>query len=63
MVPSTPRPELPDALLELVLEGPAVRAERVAEVARRLAAGDRPDADELADALVRDTRAQLDVGA
>jgi hypothetical protein len=63
MQASTPPTDVPDGLVEQLLDGPVVRPERIAEVERRLAAGDHPAADEVADALVRDARALLDVGA
>ena len=63
MVPPTPPSDVPDGLLEKLLDGPSLRPERIAEVTRRLAAGDHPDADEVAEAVVRDARALLDVGA
>jgi hypothetical protein len=63
MQPSTPRTDVPDGLVERLLDGPVVRPERIAAVARRLAAGEQPGADEVAEAVVRDARALLDVGA
>jgi hypothetical protein len=50
-------------MLERVLGYPSVRPERIAEVCRLLAAGESACADDVADAVVRDSRALLDVGA
>jgi hypothetical protein len=60
---STPPTDVPDGLVEHLLDGPSVRPDRIADVARRLASGDQPGAHEVADAVVRDARALLDVGA
>jgi len=57
MVITTPLPELPDGLVELLCDGPSVRPDRVAEVTRRMRSGEHPGADEVAAAVVADARA------
>jgi hypothetical protein len=53
MVRTTPAPELPDGLVDLLLVGPVLRPDRIA-AGRRRAAGAPVDAIELADAVVAD---------
>lgn len=52
MVATAPLPELPAGLVELLCDGPSVRPHRIAEVTRRLAAGEHWGADEVAAAVV-----------
>jgi hypothetical protein len=51
MATTTPAPEVPDGLVEHVLDGPAVRPHAI-EAGRRRAAGGPLDADRIADAVV-----------
>lgn len=54
MVAATSTPELPDGLVELLLDGKVLRADRIAECRRRLREGYQPSAAALAEAFVRD---------
>ena len=44
--------DLPDGLVQRIADSPGVRPDRLAEARERMAAGDQPDADELADRMV-----------
>lgn len=46
--------ELPDGLVQLLLDGKLLRPERIAECRRRLAEGPPHDARAVADAMVRE---------
>lgn len=44
--------ELPDGLIERIQQTPGVRLDRLAEARERMAAGDQPTADDLANRMV-----------
>jgi hypothetical protein len=44
--------DLPDGLIERIQQTPGVRLDRLAEARERMAAGDGPTADDLADRMV-----------
>jgi hypothetical protein len=57
MVITTPRPDLPDGLVERLCAGPSLRHDRIAAAIEWLACGLHPCADDVAAAVVADTRA------
>ena len=54
VVAAATEPDIPDGLVAEILDGRMLRAERIAECRRRLAEGPAPDAEAVADAMVRE---------